>query len=972
MKRLGLVVVAALVVVVAIPVVARAQEATLIGTVNDSTGGALPGVTVRAVHTATGNSFEAVTDERGGYRIPARVGPYRVTAELPGFLPATQTVTLLVGQEAVVNLQMAVSGVQESVTVTGEAPLLDVTASSLGGNIDPRQLQELPVQGRNWLDLVMLAPGARVNAVSAGTPTDAGNEGGARSYSSRAGGDFQINVDGQPITQLSTGAVTSSKGQPRLSRDAMAEFEFLSSRFDATQGRSSGMQVNAVTKSGTNVLSGSFAGYFRDDRFIAADHVAGRVLPYKDRQVSGTVGGPIVRDKIHFFANSEYEHEPKTFIYTTPFAYFNTETNDVHTENIAGGRVDAQFSPQLRLAVRGNYWRLNTPASGGTPTGRMGEKGGAEQVQGTLTQVMGARGVNEIKAGYAKSIIDPYFHVKNPLNPYFQYGGPSILLQGVTAGVSDIWPNRQEQTVYNVRDDFTLTFAKGGRHTVKMGAEYLYMHFYDYRCTRCGGELRADRGPLPAPIEQIFPDLFDISTWKLDLLAPVADRWRQAFAAEFVPFTTHRHTTAYWVQDDWTVTPRLTVNLGLRYDLELNPFTKEVEMLPFDPGTRPPDDLNNVGPRLGFSFSANDRTVIRGGYGLYFATVATGIRAKFYGENVIVLATTRDGRPDFPSNPYNGAPPTYEQLVASQCTVALRPGCTRRDVATAGAVYYPDFKMPYAHQVSIGVQRQLGTTLGVQADYVYTGNRDRQNDLPLNIRYNPVTGANYPFSDISRRPFPEWGYLSMTVNGSRANYHALQTALTKRFSNRWQGSGTYTLSWAKDARTRPLEWNGTRFVEVPFPTAPDLGGEYTLSGRDQRHRAVLNGIFDAPYQIQISGLYHFGSGERWYTDWSTDLRQLGDLRPNENRLRPDGTIVPRANFVAESIHRVDLRIQRRFSLGGRAGIEPILELFNMFNHANYGEYVTSEIASNYGEPQQSDNPVAYGPRTLQLGFRLSF
>ena len=143
----------------AMPVMGYAQEATLSGAVSDTTGGALPGVTVRAVHETSGNSFEAVTDARGDYRIPARVGAYRVTAELAGFAPATRTVTLLVGQEAVVNLQMAVSGVQESVTVTGEAPLLDVTQSSLGGNVDPRQMQALPLNGRNW----QAALGAREN-----------------------------------------------------------------------------------------------------------------------------------------------------------------------------------------------------------------------------------------------------------------------------------------------------------------------------------------------------------------------------------------------------------------------------------------------------------------------------------------------------------------------------------------------------------------------------------------------------------------------------------------------------------------------------------------------------------------------------------------------------------------------------------------------------------------------------------------
>ena len=146
---------------VLLPVAGYAQEAVLSGTVTDSTGGVLPGVTVTATHTATGNTFVAVTDAKGGYRLPVRVGVYKVDAELAGFGTVTRQTDLLVGQTAVLNLQMAPSTVQESVTVTGEAPLVDTTNSSLAANVDPRQMQELPVNGRNWMDLTLLAPACR-------------------------------------------------------------------------------------------------------------------------------------------------------------------------------------------------------------------------------------------------------------------------------------------------------------------------------------------------------------------------------------------------------------------------------------------------------------------------------------------------------------------------------------------------------------------------------------------------------------------------------------------------------------------------------------------------------------------------------------------------------------------------------------------------------------------------------------------
>src|SRR6476659_9960139 len=232
---------------VASPLAAHAQEATLTGTAIDSTGGVLPGVSVVAVHVASGNTFEAVTDDRGAFRISLRVGAYRVTAQLAGFGTVTRAVELLVGQQATLNLQLSPSTVQESVTVTGEAPLIDTSSSTLPGNIDPRQVSDLPVNGRNWLDLSMLAPGNRSNAVS-DAPTD-----------TTTTGTFQLNVDGQQVTQT----LRVGNGEPRFSRDAIAEFEFIANRFDATQGRSAGVQVNAVTKSGTNTFAGTTSGYFR-------------------------------------------------------------------------------------------------------------------------------------------------------------------------------------------------------------------------------------------------------------------------------------------------------------------------------------------------------------------------------------------------------------------------------------------------------------------------------------------------------------------------------------------------------------------------------------------------------------------------------------------------------------------------------------------------------------------------------------
>ncbi len=254
----------AVAVVVALPVMSFAQEAVITGTVRDATGAVLPGVTVTAIHEDSGNTFLSVADERGSFRIPARVGGYRITAELQGFTTVTRSgVTLLIGQTVALDLQMAVTGVAETVTVTADAPLLNTTQSTIGGNIDPRQMQELPVQGREWTSLALIAPGNRTNAQGA-TPIE--DRGDVR--------EFQLNMDGQQVTNnIGPGA------QPRFSRDAIGEFQFISNRFDATQGRSSGVQVNALTRSGTNRFSGTFGAYFQDSDWNAPDPVLDQIVP---------------------------------------------------------------------------------------------------------------------------------------------------------------------------------------------------------------------------------------------------------------------------------------------------------------------------------------------------------------------------------------------------------------------------------------------------------------------------------------------------------------------------------------------------------------------------------------------------------------------------------------------------------------------------------------------------------------------
>ena len=366
--------------ILVLPIAAYAQEAALTGIVSDSTGGVLPGVTVTAVLEATGNRFEAVTDANGAYRIPVRVGIYTVSAALQGFSTQARTgLQLLVGQTAAVNLQMSPSTVQETVTVTAEAPLLNVSTSNLGGNVDPQQVQELPVNGRNWMALALLAPGSRTSSTNAAAPLPDRNGGEVREY--------QTNLDGMQVTNSLGGG-----SQPPFSQEMIAEFQFISNRFDATQGRSQGVQVNVVTKSGTNRLAGSFRANFRDDRFNAEDPVLLRKVPLSNQQYAGSIGGPIMRDKFHYFGFYEYEREPRASIWNTPYPTFNIELNGEVTKKLGGARLDYQLSPQMRLMLKGNLTKtfepFGPPSSNNHPANTASTAETQNTMQLQLTQVL--------------------------------------------------------------------------------------------------------------------------------------------------------------------------------------------------------------------------------------------------------------------------------------------------------------------------------------------------------------------------------------------------------------------------------------------------------------------------------------------------------------------------------------------------------------------------------------------------------
>ena len=943
--------------ILTLPAAVYGQEAVLTGTVTDSTGAVLPGATIRAAHEASGNSFDGVTDQRGVYRLPVRVGSYKISAELSGFTTVNRGgVDVLVGQTAVVNLQLAPSAVAELVTVTAETPLLETKTSSLGGNVDPRQVQELPVNGRNWMALALLAPGSRTSSTNAITPLPDRNAGEAR--------EFQLNVDGQQVSaDIGTG------GQPKYSQDSIAEFQFVSNRFDATMGRSTGVQVNAVTKSGGNLFTGLLRGNFRHSRFNAENPVLHLVEPINNQQLSTAVGGPIVKNRLHYFANYEYEREPRTSTWNTPYPAFNVQLAGVNNQKKGGLRGDYQLSTKMRIMGKYSHGESFEPFGVGNqshPAATGTNQEYNDEYLGQFTQVLSNRALNEFQAGRAAfglangnlTTWSKHWQAANGITT----GSPRITFTGFAIAGNQFYPRHQDQWVSSVRDNFTYSYDAHGHHDLRLGAEFLHRHQIQANCRQCMGTIDARGGPVPANIEALFPDPFNADTWNLAAISSIT----RSYSIGVGDFDVHLYSKKFasWAQDDWQISDRLTLNVGLRYDLEIGAFANDVSVPPFQEAGRP-NDKTNVQPRMGFAYRLNDQTVLRGGTGLYYGD-ALGADQSFATGNAQIAVIRYDNIPvraDFAANPTNGQPlPTYAQALTRFCYLNNNaPNCLIRDLQEfVGPSEY--VHLPRTWQSSIGFQRQLGTTMAVEADYVYSQGRNEKEVLDnINMLYNPATGVNLDSRVRTNRPYPDWGVVSMNAHMGRSAYHALQTGFTKRFSRRWQASATYTLSGLWNMDSQPF----SGLTPVPFTVASDLGGEWGLSADDQRHRAVFNGIWQVGRGFQVSGLHYFGAGIRLATNYGGDLRNIS-ATTGSARLRPDGSIVPRNSLLAPPQNRTDLRFQQRIKLTSRVGLDGIADVFNLFNCPNFGIGTQESTVSQYLQN------VSAQARTMQFGFRLTF
>jgi hypothetical protein len=948
MHRLAAVAAAAVGVWLLVVGSANAQQGTgeLRGRVVDAQNSVLPGVTVTAKNEASGQFREVVSGPDGSFFMSALTpGSYELSAQLAGFRSFQRGgVRVEVGKTQSIDVQMQVGGIEEKVTVTAESPIVDTTTKQLGGSVQSQELQDVPSVNRNFTSYLSLLPG-----VTATISTD-------------SFGADSIRVNGQATQNANymlDGAGNNDNfnngnggAQARIPVEAVQEFQLLTSQFDAEFGQSSGGIVNAVSRQGTNVVHGTGFFFESNQKMTSLDYFAkqqGLSKPEaRQIQYGGWLGGPIIKDKLHYFGNLERidQNRARTInINARPEFNFTTFTHDNVWNWMA--RIDHQINGNNTWAVR--WLRESSPQSNQfVATNLTRDHAEAEDdhdwtVVGTLSSVIKNTKVNTIKVSYTHE--DVFFG-----NPgYFDdtpkwVATPQLRFQTFDGGASTR-ANRRMDPAYQLDETFAWFMpGKKGDHDLKFGASYQYLPLHQFIADNQNGTFTfsaSDRDFNPAD-PRTYPDRFSI---------------RVPFAADLY---VKGQEAGVFAQDKWKINNRITASLGLRWDVELVDIDESTNPL-FKGSSESPRDKNNFSPRVGLTWTLDDKgsAVIRGGYGKYYQKTAYSNFTNLVSQGIISNSFTVQ----FPVNNVDAGPsagrlPTDPFLVngpvvnRALLNSMFPPGSTTKNTGTVD-LDSPDRHLSYAHEASVGFEKQLAGSMAVSADYVHLSHRD----LLMRQEYNPGIRASTARTATVTRIFPVSVFnasVRQLVNLGYADYNGLQMSVTKRASRGYSFRASYTYSRGTGIVGAPGAISDiTTYTVDPVTQAVDLhlADRESLTDQDRPHLFSLSGAWQIPHTggVNVSGVVQANSGAPFtLIDSTTDPNRNGQF---EEPL-PAGTYsgvsaaFPQNAITVENkggfngargpgYFLANIRVAYRWRLGSTRTMQAHFDIFNLTNHANF-------------------------------------
>ena len=970
--------------------VAQQGTAEISGKVTDEQGAVLPGVAIVVTNEETGVVRDLTSGPAGTFFASQLVpGRYKVVAKLSGFHTTDRSgLVLQVGKTLTVNLTLNVGGLEETVHVTAESPLVDTTSAKVGGNIGTMELSELPAMNRNFFATVALLPGVQFSPSN-----QMGNDTIVAAGQSTQGNN--VAVDGGYNSDDALG--TSSGAQVRTPLEAIQEFQVITSMYDAEWGRASGAIVNAVTKAGTNQFKGVLFGELAANSLTAPDYFVRTQNLEKPTAVrrdwGGVLGGPIVRNKAHFFVSLErqVDNPNRTRVFPTrPSLNFSIAEDRTDWNTLI--RFDHQINKDHTWAVRWlREWapQWYTVGSKQTLQSTQDETDLDQTAVGTLTSVLGNSRVNTVRLARTW---EHWWHG----NECFRAQGPNGNQEGFvfgneTIGNQALCPPQlnylnflaQASTEsqgpwdsnYQIEDDYSW-FRPGthGDHDMKFGFRYNYTTLRRVSQVNQNGTFSFNTDlPFDPANPRTYPERFSIRTGAFEE-------------------NVKNHTYEAFAQDKWRVTPHTTINVGLRYDLEIIPLDETGNPL-FSPGQAAPTDRNNVSPRLSFTHALDDngKSVIRGGYGIFYNRTILGAVddtlefGKFTTSNVVTFpANSADPGPSagrLPTDPYLVNGPTVNRALLN---AAYPSGVAVRN---NGVVIFdsPDRRLPYAHQFTLGYERELTPTLGLHVDYVRAINKDMFLARNLNpaLRVDTSRTGALTRSDafgVLGQPYTQQVWV-MENNGD-ADYNALDISLEKRYANKWSGRISYSLSKSigtgNDQADKNLYQAGTNL---------NLEAWRGPSNVDRRHILSLGGQLEIPRTggITVSSTARYMSGSPFTIfDSSIDADRNGELVDPV----PAGTYSGTATDSLQSVEyaggrngaygpayfQLDVRAGWRRKIRTRA-LEVFLDIFNVTDRANFDNPTTTNsdrrIPSSFLVLTNLRGGGGF-PRQAEMGFRFVF
>jgi hypothetical protein len=1004
-------------------------EGAIGGTVTDQTKSVVPGATVTTKNSATNATATTVTDANGHFTV-VRLNPgsYSVEVNLSGFTPFNQGgVIVEVGRVTNMDVTISVGGQIETVSVLAQAPVINRESSDLSTNINQTSIANLPVSARRWSNYVLSTPGAAPDGTF-----------GLISFRGISGLLNGNTVDGGDNTQA---FFAEERGRTRLSYSlslgAVQEFQVTTSNYSAEYGRAAGGVVNAVTKSGGNTIQGEGFYFIRDNKWGAQNPFTTTVqqvngvyqtVPLKPddqrNQYGASIGGPIAQNKLFYFFSFDQQKRdfPGTAVPGNPNAFFAplsaaelttlasrgvnaTAANDglAFLQGLTGvvprtgdqtllfPKIDWQINNNHALAVSYNHLRWNSPAgvqSAATVANGLDSWGNdgvnADWVIGRFTSVLGPRLTNEVKFQWGRDFEfqtsqDPI--PGEPIAPGTNRS-PNVALTGSSGTFSFGKPNFLDRRSYpderrvQIADTATLLW---NTHLVKFGFDFNRSHDTLDSLFQEGGvynyNARAD-----------FISDYELNA-KLGRVGRFYSSFNQGIGPSSFQFATMDF--AGFIQDTWHIKPKLTINWGLRYDLESMPSPQIPN--PLEPRTSVfPSDKNNWGPRIGLNWDVTGKgeTILRGGYGMFYgriinSTISNAITntGMATGQLQLSLATTAAGAPAYPN------------ILAGASATLGRP-----DIV----FFQPNAQNPLIHQFDLIFDQQIAPNTVLSVSYVGSEGRNLPLFYDLNlspatvfntyqVQGGPLDGQNLTLPVYTTpRPNANFGRMTQISTSVSTSYNALVLALNRRFTSGLQVQTSYTYSKSTDNGQSSQTFTSTNNVLDPYR----LDLEQATS------------TFDVPHRFSFSTVWMPKSSNAWLDNFVIapviGVSSAAPFTPLVSGNAPQATRVQTGVIGAGGINRlpqternsyrlptqasVDIRVSRAFPIG-KSKLEGIFEAFNLFNRINYttANNTLYTIGGSLAAPTLVYNAATFNaytnansgsfsprPREIQLGVRYTF